>query len=457
MAYKAVYPPTLCNGKGKSKHSPRLAVESGKRKKVSLRRSSQANFFCKISWARKKKIFLRKLLHSVFICSIVMGKRHNMKKDRGMFMKKPEKLKKAEKLEEAERARAEMNRLESEYWALGGNEKHLVIEKILTRMELTIENIPKNMRDIRDEEIIQLAKFDIAIRNSMDFMEHCTHTKPILDRLEKAKEWDLKDVRILGCALLATNDIKRAQKLLKRGIELLEEKYSGEEFCQRAILALKYNFCNSVLKAHALGLCQDMNLAKLLEDTIGEIFVLSRNVESFHPNYLIARARLALSKSQLGNAEAIVEELKDNKLEDLAKILKEEIIRYQCLSGGKLTDEMYDHILVEVLRKIRRTHNLTLEEFADTVGIPYDIMYGVEEHKKPLEKAYLISIAETFNTNVEKLFDLSSVVQVSDKDLEFKKLANLLNPFGTKGVRRAHNYLEKLVVIMADEMDEDEE
>jgi len=173
-------------------------------------------------------------------------------------------MKKPEKIEKAERARAEMNRLESEYWALGGNEKNLIIEKILTKMKLTIEDIPKNMRDIRDEEIIQLAEFDIAIRNSMDFMEHCTHTKPILDRLEKAKEWIITDVRILACALLATNDIKRAQKLLERAIKLLEEEYSDEEFYKRAILVLKFNFCNSVLKAHALGLCKDMNLAKVL-------------------------------------------------------------------------------------------------------------------------------------------------------------------------------------------------
>lgn len=74
------------------------------------------------------------------------------------------------------------------------------------------------------------------------------------------------------------------------------------------------------------------------------------------------------------------------------------------------------------LKKIRKEHNLTAQELAETIGVSRQFLSTMENGYRPIPKAVAKKLASYFNVSVDALYGLDSIKIATDITVAFKNL-----------------------------------
>jgi len=218
----------------------------------------------------------------------------------------------------------------------------------------------------------------------------------------------LLDIRILTCALLATDDIERALRFYNKAMQILDEEHSKWERYERIKLVMPYNLSVSLLKASYLKLHDknpNVDIEKTFSDFTELVLSLSKKKE-FRKFNLVVKMRKQLFENEIEGALKVLRKIGEFKNKDFEVKVQDEIDHYNFLVNKTLGDRIFKVWVSRAILHFRKTRKITQRNLSDMTNMYESTISDIENQRTVISGLNLYVITEAFKVELKEFINV---------------------------------------------------
>jgi len=287
----------------------------------------------------------------------------------------------------------------------------------------TKKSIQKNLKDnnnVQLQDAVTLLNLYLEELEYCDFNYAAPIVSPILQRLAGTANFDFYDIHFVAQTVKFAKNYKTADSLATKALETLES-YQNEE----SYLPIKLMICtNTMFRLLRAKYFDSQEVTAVFEKYLNLTLELcSQN------NELLLEKTTAIIRKNIFYKEY---EALDNGLEiilekanvTLYKSIMEEVNAYNSFAKENMTKMQINMTVGVNIRKLRKSRFLSLENFAEMLGISTGFLQLIELGKRGASIHNLYKISQIFGMSIDELVN-NKLENPHPETTEIKKLVSL--------------------------------
>ena len=344
----------------------------------------------------------------------------------------------------AEAIKAEKDKLLDDFLSIGGNHKP---QESANAEKNIIEFAEKYGYDDDIQDVLQIRKIEIAVREGYFFKDYYHLAEDMLDRLIKKEQWHFFDLRILVGAIPHSFDLEQTLALSKRVFELLDKEYKDKPIYETAKVKFNVAISNNLMKLYYLNIKNSIYKEKVKKELLFhlESALEISSKETFPREYsvsLIKKGLLNNNTKLQKQGFSILAKLKEKEIVYLMKMGIEEYNFFVYNIEGEL---YINRKIGNRMRSQRKLNGLSLEEVADTIGVSYVTLYNAERGRTSLKAANLRKLADLLDVEVDFFFQFDDPETKDFTNPTLEKLSALIKTLDEGEQKMAIDMVKSIV------------